>query len=352
MISSKAQEILFAGTSQITTHFPRAGSQFLNATVKPLLGSAEIGKFLAWNNRRALKKVKKFEKILVIPDTHIGDTVMMQSASTALRDYFPAADIHYVTNRVATPLVDGNPEISKIIPVFAGGLFPSQGNIDTLRDLTQTGHYDLCINLCAFIENKSLKADQTAFLNLVSHTPQIVRNEDDPTKINHFLYQCYRFIRDSLSTVAQPVRPDDLPGVCTTYSDEAIEQARHIASQMTLNSSTPVIMINPDTASPFTLLPFERQAELLQNIARMEAKILLGAGHNNPGIGERLVQNLPSTLQQKIQIIHPDLPLDVYSALIDYADVFVTGDPDPCISPHQRKSQNQANFLSETEPPF
>ena len=329
MLSSRIQEILFAGTSQITEYFPKAGARLLDSTVKPILANSEMAKLLARKNLKELKKVKKFNKILVIPDTHIGDTIMMQAASSALRDYFPEAEINYVTNRVATPLVDGNPEISRTIPLFSGGLFPSQSDIETLGKLTESGNYDLCLNLCAFIQNKDIFAPQTAFLNLVSHTPVIIRNESDPSQMNHFLYQCYRFIRDNLSAVAQPLRSDHLLGVRTTYSDAAIEQALDCAANLGITPTSRVIMINPDTASDFTLLPFERQSELLHRISEMDAKILLGAGHSAKGIGQRLIETLPASHQDRIKIIPHDLPLEVYSALIDTADIFITGDTGP-----------------------
>jgi hypothetical protein len=329
MLSSKVQEILFGGSSQLTELFPQGGARFLNATVKPILGSSTTHKLLVLRNRRELKKIQKFNKILVIPDTHIGDTIMMQAASTALRDFFPAAEVHYVTNQVATPLIHGNPEISKIIPLFSGGLFPSQNDISALKKLTQTENYDLCLNLCAFIQDQELKSNGTAVLNLVSQTPSIVRNEDDPSKINHFLYQCYRFIRDTLSSVANPIRPDHLAGVRTTYSDEVIERAKVEAARLGASSRKPVIMINPDTACEFTLLPFERQTELLLRIVQLDATFLLGAGHTAQGIGQRLIDQLPSSVREKVKIIPKDLSLEVYSALIDWSDIFITGDTGP-----------------------
>ncbi len=328
MLSLKVQEILFGGSSQLTELFPQGGARFLNATVKPILGSSTTAKLLALRNRRELKKIQKFNKILVIPDTRIGDTIMMQAASTALRDFFPAAEVHYVTNQVATPLIHGNPEISKIIPLFSG-LCPSQNDIDALKNLTQTENYDLCLNLCAFIQDQELKSNGTAVLNLVSQTPTIVRNEDDPSKVNHFLYQCYRFIRDTLSSVATPIRPDHLAGVRTTYSDEVIERAKTEAARLGVSSRKPVIMINPDTACQFTLLPFERQSELLHRIVRLDATFLLGAGHISQGIGQRLIDQLPNSVRDKVKIIPKDLSLEVYSALIDWSDIFITGDTGP-----------------------
>lgn len=329
MISSRLQKLVFAGSSQITEYFPKSGAAFLDATVKPFLGSSSIGKILSSQNLKQLKKVSQFQKILVIPDTHIGDTVMMQAASTALRDFFPEAEIHYVTNRTATPLVEGNPEISKIIPLFSGGLFPKPEDILFLKGLVQTEKYDLCLNLCAFIQNKAIAANQTAILHLTSQTPKIVQNEDDPSQINHFLYQCYRFIRDSLSQVAQPVRPDFLAGVRTTYSDSAIELAHQHLAKFGVQPHHKVVMVNPDTACEFTQLPFDRQAELLGRISDLDAKILIGAGHTAKGIGQRLIATLSSESQRQVALIPNELSLEVYSALIDAADVFITGDTGP-----------------------
>jgi ADP-heptose:LPS heptosyltransferase len=91
-------------------------------------------------------------------------------------------------------------------------------------------------------------------------------------------------------------------------------------------------MYNPDTASRFTMMPFDAQAELLREIiarAPTATTILLGAGHSAAGIGERLLAALPTAMQPSIRIVPQTMPLDAYSALIDLADVFVSGDTGP-----------------------
>jgi hypothetical protein len=91
-------------------------------------------------------------------------------------------------------------------------------------------------------------------------------------------------------------------------------------------------MFNPDSSSRFNLMPFESQSRLLGLLAAettAETSILLGAGHTEAGIGERLADSIPSTLRSKVRIVPRTMPLDVFSALIDYADVFVSGDTGP-----------------------
>jgi hypothetical protein len=159
-----------------------------------------------------------------------------------------------------------------------------------------------------------------------------VRNENADTEINHFSYQFYRFVRAVLGTLAWPVRGDRFLGVRTTYRDEAIALASRYAAQIGLSPDAPVVMVNPDGACRFTLLPFAQQAALLERIATTSpdaTRILLGAGHSWAGVGERLVQAMPEAARGKLRVIPKELSLDTYAALVDLADVFITGDTGP-----------------------
>jgi hypothetical protein len=132
--------------------------------------------------------------------------------------------------------------------------------------------------------------------------------------------------------VAQPVRQDFFLGVRTTYSDEAIEYADRFIREAGLSFRSPVIMYNPDSSSKFNLMPFESQARLLGLLVTettADTTILLGAGHTEAGIGERLADSIPPPLRSKVRILPRSMPLDVFSALIDFADVFVSGDTGP-----------------------
>jgi ADP-heptose:LPS heptosyltransferase len=325
------QKIFFAGTSRLTDISPVFGGHLLDSAVRATYGSRVMSAVVERGNRRDLKRVKAFRRFLVIPDIHIGDAVMTQSALMALRGFFPEAIIDYVINRTVAPLIEGNPDATRIMRVFSGGLYPSPGDIMTLREIIQKGHYDLCLNFCPFMERKDLAEPGQPFVEFLSRGPTIVRNENDSSQINHFSYQAHYFVRSLFSMVVQPVRGDCFRGVRTNHSDEAIEQARRFM-EAGVASHSRVIMFNPDSAIRFNLMPFENQAALLGILARNttpDTIILLGAGHTEAGIGERLADSIPSPLRSKVRIIPPSMPLDVYSALIDFADVFVTGDTGP-----------------------
>ena len=315
--------------------------------IRPTYGSRTLAAMYERRNRREVRRVRGFQRFLMIPDIHIGDAVMSQAWLMALRDFFPRAEIDYVVNRTVAPLIEGNADATRVLPLFAGGEFPTATDISNLRTLITDGHYDLCLCSCTFLEPHDVAGPTQPFLHFVTHGPAILRNEGDATHINHFSYQGYQFVRDLLSTVAPAVRAEGFAGVRTTYTDAVIEESRRFAAAVGLTGDTPVVMLNPDTASPFTLPPFESQAALLRELAEgvaTDCTILVGAGHTAAGIGHRLIASLSEPRRAQVRIIPPDLPLPVYSALIDYADVFISGDTGPLhLAASRRYSRSQGH---------
>ncbi len=332
MSELRAQRIVFAATSRLTEVFPVAGARLLDACLRPVLGSRVLGNLLARKPRAAVRRAARLRRFLVIPDIHIGDAVLTQSAVSALRDFFPDAGIDYVVNRTAASLIEGNPDASRVLPVFSGAHLPTADDVAALRDIIRRGDYDVCFGFGSFLDPAEVVPRGQPFVSFLAHAPQLVRNENGASEINHFSYQFYRFVRGMLEPVAGPARPERFVGVRTTLRDEAVEQAARYAAEAGLTPETRVVMVNPDGACRFTLLPFEHQAALLERLAGAtapETVLLLGAGHSWSGVGGRLVDAVPEALRGKLRIIPKELPLDAYAALMDLADVFITGDTGP-----------------------
>ncbi len=330
----RAQRVVFAGTSRLTDAFPVAGARLLDGALLPVLGSRALAAHFGRRNRRVMRRVRAFRRFLVIPDIHIGDAVMTQSAVTALREYFPDAQIDYVIGKLAAPLVQGNPEATRVLPIFSGGQFPAADDAAALREVIRAGHYDLCLSFGPFMEPADLMREGAGppFVSFMTHAPVLLRNERDPAEINHFSYQYRRFVHALFAGAASPAGLAPFRGVRTTFADDAIGHAARYAAEAGLASGAPVIMINPDGACRFTLLPVEHEADLVRRIAAEtppDARLLLGAGHTFAGIGQRLVDSLPGPLRTKCRIIPPSMPLAAYAALMDLADVFITGDTGP-----------------------
>jgi hypothetical protein len=326
---NKAQKALFEEASRLTELFPRAGSRFLDATFRLLAGSPLLAALLARRNLRILRALKSVRNFLVVPDIHIGDAVMSQSALTALRDFFPDARVDYVVNRTVFPMIEGNAEATRVLPFFSNGAFPSAADLSALRKLIREERYDLVLSFCPYIDDRDLGFPGTGLINIMSHSPAVVRNERRPSVINHFAFQTYGFTFALLSLVAAARRPEAFPGLRLNIGDAAVEDARRFAASAGLPAGRPVVMVNPDAASRFTRLPDGKQARLLAAIARLDAEILVGAGHTEAGIGERIVAILPPPLRSKAILVPASLSLEAYTALIDLCDVFVTGDTGP-----------------------
>jgi ADP-heptose:LPS heptosyltransferase len=326
------RRLFFAGTSRLTDIVPRLGGRLLDRTVRPIAGSRLLSAMFARRDLKTMRRMKTFRRFLVVADIHIGDAVLAQSVITAIRDYFPDAGIDYVVNRTAAAVIEGNPEITGVIPLFANAQFPSPEDVNALRCIIREGRYDLTIVLCPVMAPGDLAGPDQQLVSILSHAPNIVRNDGDASQVNHFSFQQYHFVRELLGTVARPVREAAFGGVRTTYSDEAIRKASDYCHDAAVAPDASVIMFNPDAASIYNMMPFESQSMLLGRLARdtsPETILLLGAGHTAAGIGHRLVESVPSPLRARIRIIPADMPLDAYAALIDHADLFVTGDTGP-----------------------
>jgi ADP-heptose:LPS heptosyltransferase len=332
-VSTRIQQILFAASSRLTDTFPVLGARLLDATVPAVWGNGPVSAFCARRSQGIARRMRAFRRFLIISDIHIGDAVVVQPALAAVRDFFPDATIDYAINRAVAPLIEGSPDATRVLPIFDGGALPCPADVAALRSVVETGRYDLCVSFCAFIAQADIAGPDQPFVNFVAHHgAAILCNEKDASRINHFSFEGYRFVREVLGAVAAPVRDECFPGARTTYSDAAIEGAARFAAAVGLSPSTPVVMYNPDTASRFTLMPFDAQVELLQEIAARAPRataILLGAGHTAAGIGERLLAALPTGVQGAVRIVPRSMSLDVYAALIDFADVFVSGDTGP-----------------------
>jgi ADP-heptose:LPS heptosyltransferase len=339
------QKYFFDFSSRLTRYFPRTGSWFLNLILLPSMGSSFLIALSDHRKRKLVRNFHSFRRFLVVPDCHIGDAVMSQSAATAIRDFFPGAEVDYVVNKTAFPLIEGNPDLTRVIPFFSGAPFISAAERSALRRLMAEGRYDLCLNFSPFLKRDGINPDGMGILDFITRAPVIVSNERSPSQVNHFIYQTYAFTREWLSLISQPVRTETFKGVRVTLSDSAADQACRFASEIGLSQTLPVVFYNPDTAYRFTCMPFDKQADLLNRMARLKASVLLGEGHSEAGIGLRLKEALSPPLRSHVRIVPAALPLEVYAALIDLSDVFVSGDTGPLHVAAARRYSRTKRFV-------
>ncbi len=327
--SGRVKKIAFDWTSRLTGAFPRMGAAVLDGIVNASIGNPILAMYAHLRNQRTAGRIRSFQRFLVIPDIHIGDAIMTQAAVTALRDFFPEAHIDYVINKSAAPMIEGNPEATRVLPMFSNGLFITRDELRALRGLARRESYDLCLNFNPYIKNEYIVADGQRILNIVTLAPFILRREWNSSHINHFIHHDYWFVRELLTPLVPLRRRDRFRGVRLTLPASARERARRFATETGLESGRPLVLLNPDGASPYTRIPFGRQAILLARLAGLDAEILMNSGHTIAGIGDRLRATLPPDLRPRVRIIPPDVPLEAYAAIADLCDVFISGDTGP-----------------------
>jgi ADP-heptose:LPS heptosyltransferase len=319
------EKSLFDWTSRLTERHPWAGARLLNPAVYGILAHPILGLQASIRNRRIVSRAGRIRRVLVVPDIHIGDAVFTQAAVRALREALPEAEIDFAVNRSALPLLRGNPDVTRFWGIFNGGTLPSRTDIGALRLLLSVRAYDLVFNFCPFLDTKVLDPVQRKGIDFMGYSHRILADERRRDTVNHFMYQQYRFIQELLV----PVPAGELRGVRVFLADDAVDHAWMFLDSKQLLHRGPFLFLNPDTASPYTRIPDFFLSLLLRRLAGLSAHVLLGEGHSDRTVAERILEDLPTEMRGNITLVPRSLPIDAYAALADLSAVFLSGDTGP-----------------------
>ena len=325
MESSPFRDGLVKAANGVTTLFPQGGAGVLDRLFYPLLGNRFLVDYFRKRNLRKLTLLPVPRRILVVSDIHIGDAVLLQTAVSALRDFFPDAKIDYMVKQSVACLLEGHPDISTLWPLFTGGQFPNGQDLQHVQEMAVK--YDLVFNFCPFINTGQFPEPKKVF-NVVTQAPAFARNEWKGKGINHISYQAHRFIYEIFHPSYPLHRARAFEGPALFLSEAAVEAAGRFEKE-SAGGKGPLVFLNPETASPFTQIPVRHQAEILSRLAELPCRILLGEGHSDKGLAEKILWSLPIWKRGKVALVPSRLPLDVYAALQDRSDVFISGDTGP-----------------------
>src|SRR5581483_10699579 len=182
-------------TGNLTRWFPQRGARALDGILYPLMGNDLVTGLFGRLNQKKLMDVPHFERLLVVSDIHIGDAVLFQTAVSALRDFFPNAQIDYAVKKSIDGIIGGNPDVTELWPVFTGGQFPNDRDVLCVQSLSV--EYDAVFNFCPFLPGSAFPEPHRIF-HFTSWAPVFVQNERKPLMPNHIAYQAHRFIYDLL----------------------------------------------------------------------------------------------------------------------------------------------------------
>ncbi|HXL72875.1 MAG TPA: glycosyltransferase family 9 protein, partial [bacterium] len=240
--------------------------------------------------------------------------------------------------------IEGNPAITRIYPCFTGTVFPTPGDIESVQKLVAENHYDLCFNGSSLFQDNWLVSKNQVILNFMTVAPLLIRNEMDRAGNNHFLYQSYAFTENLLRNSGFSGGAEPFRGVPVTLSDEAVQKAQDFLNENNVPKDKPILFLNPDTASPYTLIPLGYQIRILKEWLKMDSAVILGASFTHPDMGEKLRAALSREERRRVFTTTASLPIEAYAALIDSADVFLSGDTGPLHIAAARKVSRSGRF--------
>ncbi len=327
-MKEEAIHFLYKSIGSFTGKFPRAGSRIIDTLIFTLLGNPLLVNIIRIINRNRLK-TGNFQKICVLCDMNIGDAIIVQGAVLGLRHFFPDARIDYVINRTARDLLAENPEISNLFAVYSGSTIPAEDDIRAINEVLARTKYDLVFNFCPFISGREIAISSgTKFISYHGVATAVIRAAKDPWAKKHMLYQTHRFI-EGLFSDSRGNGERDFRGGHIYLPAKAVDEAAQFLYGSGLDPERLKVFFNPDASCRFTRMPLDIQVSLLKRLAKLPIDILLGAGHSKKNIEFSILETLPEESRRNIKVVPAATSIDVYAAIIDLCDIYITGDTGP-----------------------
>jgi ADP-heptose:LPS heptosyltransferase len=282
-------------------------------------------------NASILRKIKKLERVLIISDANIGDSVNLQCCVEAFKHCFPDSKVDYVCSYNANLIIYKNPNISRVYPVMYENMIPSSYDLSLLGAILEKQNYDLVINFCPFIERKFFKKYKNPVIfpvYLVSSILNAVKNNE---KAN-IIYRATEFINEIAQLIRLNTQKHDkefeFKGNRIYFSEHTIRERNKFMQSVNLKANKNIVFFNPDTSNSYTFASRDMQLEIINRILASNDVdcLLLGSGFTFEGIEQILYERIKEPFKKKVIIIPKTISIDVYASLIDVAKLFITGD--------------------------
>lgn len=318
----------------IVQHLPLVTTRWLTTAIGGLCRSERFQTFLSRRETALMRQTGEIQKILVLSDINIGDAINIQSCIEVLRLHCPDAQIDYVYNRVADPLIRGNPEISHTLPVFRGFLRPSRLDRESLRDLLKSHPYDLIINFCPFLTKRDFDGAGCPVVFPLGLLAGIIGARTGRASKASLVHNIRAYTHQRMNGL--PGKDNPKPEISASsrvqihLERRALEKRDQYINSLNISPRDRIVFFNPDTSNSYTFINQELQVDLLTELLsdRNLDFVFLGSGIVFKGIEKELYHQVPGDLRKKL-IVAKSLPIDVYASLLDLCDVFITGDTGP-----------------------
>ena len=301
--------------------------------LKKLALNDTIYKYLNGLSRKTLDGLDKIGHILIVSDTNIGDAVVLQTACSVLKHHFPECNIDYTYQRRAQPLICKNPFIHKDLPVFVDTDFTSKRNSEAIKAIVTENNYDLIINLYPFLLIGELTLANCPVIVPYKLIANIIRAQNNNSEKTHVLYQLNQYINNLVYDFPRRVRSNKAKQTFfgnTIYLPKSmVVETKEILRVFRIFEDMKIAFLNPDTSSRYSVIPIGIQVEFIEELlsTKLYDLIILGPGFTFQDIEKELYQRIPKELKTgKLVVLPKNIPIEVYTGLIDRSDLFITGD--------------------------
>ena len=262
----------------------------------------------------------EWHKILIIKLRAIGDVILTTPVIQNLRQQFPTAQIDFVVEKPALPILTNNPHLDHVF------LSPSGKERSFARDwqfihTLRRQKYDVAIDLFGNPRSALITLFSGADLRVgfnfrgrkVAYQVRISSRANHVHEVD-FNLDALRYFSIPLSAIQPQV----------FIGDKEIERAKAIFTDLRFGDSA-VIAVNPAgswQAKRWPMTYFAKLANLIQQQYPVRFLILWGPGEKE--IAESLVQLIGKAAQ-----VHPPTNLGEQAALLSFCRLFIGNDSGP-----------------------
>jgi lipopolysaccharide heptosyltransferase II len=275
-------------------------------------------------------------KILLVRLRQIGDVVFTTPAIHALRDRFPSAEITYLVEPAAAPVVAGNPHLSHLRILPRGrGLRGWLSDLALGRQLRRE-RYDIAIDfhggprasLLTWLSRASVRIGYSVAGRGWMYTTEVARSRQLLPR--HSVVSQWDLLRPL--GIAVPDR-DRYP--CEMAVDPAAEgRVRRLLDAQHARPADRLIVIHVSAGNPFRRWPLSSFAEVAATLAAdgADCRVIVTSGPSDADAAARVIAEARSRLAPEIgdRILDcGELSLAELRALFDRAALFIGGDSGP-----------------------
>jgi ADP-heptose:LPS heptosyltransferase len=350
MTNQGVSKLAFQTLDRLTDRYPSVVPSFFQKILLAVAGNRIVYLLYLLKYRAALKRVKSFDRILLIADVNIGDAITIQQCVAVFRHFFPASIIDYVCNQTGGELLRGMPDANHVYRVFNSSRgFPLQDDLRVLTEIVQRTNYTFIACFSPFVPKKEFQKYAQfvqMYVPLASHIFRRWKENNSHRHVSEAVFEVTRNLLEPMATSGnnndagqmERAQAPSFKGNSVYLTPQGIHRAHRFLADHMLSPEKHLLFFNPDATSRYSQIPLGVQMRILKIVLETETidTVLLGSGHSSDGIETALATGIPHTLRKKLVIV-PRLPIGVYAALIDACDMFLSSDTGPAHIAASRK---------------